>query len=97
MSQSELLMLAKEYLVAQAVIVVIALLVIGYFLKSTPYIKDWAIPWILVGVGIVLAWGVLEEITVQSSIQGILAAGIASLTHQLWKQTTGKRGGEQRE
>ncbi len=91
MNQTELLALAQQYMVPQALIVVVALLVIGYFLKKTPIIKDWLIPWILVCVGIILAWGVLEAITIQATIQGILAAGVATLTHQLWKQTIDKR------
>lgn len=90
MSQNELLLLAQRYLVEQAMIVVIVLLVIGYFLKSTPVIKDWLIPWLLTGIGILMAWGVFEAISIQSTIQGILAAGMAILIHQLWKQTAGR-------
>ncbi|MDT3416189.1 nicotinamide riboside transporter PnuC [Brevibacillus aydinogluensis] len=91
MNETDLLTLAKHFLLDQALIVVAALVVIGIFLKKTPKVEDWLIPWILTGVGIVLACGVLGEITVQATIQGILAAGIANLGHQLWKQTTERR------
>lgn len=94
MNETDLLGLAKQFLLDQALIVVVALLVIGLFLKKTPMVQDWLIPWILTGMGIVLACGVLGGITVQATIQGILAAGIANLGHQLWKQTTEKREGD---
>lgn len=91
MSQTELLTLAQQYMADKALIVVVVLLVIGYFLKRTPRVQDWMIPWVLTLAGILLACGILQEITVESAVQGILAAGIATLTHQLWKQTTEKR------
>lgn len=91
MNQSELLLLAQQYMAEKTIIVVVALLVLGYFLKRTPWIQDWMIPWTLTVTGILLACGVLQTFTVESVVQGILAAGIATLTHQLWKQTTEKR------
>lgn len=91
MTETDLLTLAKQFLLDQALIVVVALLVLGVFLKRTPGVADWLIPWILTGAGIVLACGVLREVSVQATIQGILAAAVASLGHQLWKQTTEKR------
>lgn len=94
MNETDLLTLANQFLLDKALIVVVALLVVGVFLKKTPRIPDWLIPWILTVSGIGLAWGVIGEISVQATIQGILAAGIASLGHQLWKQTTDKRGSD---
>lgn len=91
MNETDLLALITQYMVDKALIVVAALLVIGVFLKKTPQIPDWLIPWILTVAGIGLAFGALGEITIQAAIQGILAAGIASLGHQLWKQTTEKK------
>ncbi|QRG66922.1 phage holin family protein [Brevibacillus choshinensis] len=95
MNETDLLALANQFLLDKALIVVVALLVIGVFLKKTPWIPDWSIPWILTGGGIGMAWGVLGAISVQATIQGILAAGIATLGHQLWKQTFEKREGDQ--
>ncbi|WP_301170998.1 phage holin family protein [Brevibacillus nitrificans] len=85
------LALANQFLLEKALIVVVTLLIIGVFLKKTPRIPDWSIPWKLTGGGIALAWGVFGTINVQATIQGILAAGITSLGHQLWKQTKDKR------
>ncbi|MGN7469630.1 phage holin family protein [Brevibacillus sp. SAFN-007a] len=95
MNETDLLALANQFLLDKALIVVVALLVVGYFLKRTPHVPDWSIPWLLTLAGIVLACGILQAYTMENSVQGILAAGVASLTHQLWKQTTKKRGSEQ--
>ncbi|KMZ43997.1 MULTISPECIES: phage holin family protein [Bacillales] len=91
MKETDLLALANQYLLDDVLIVVVALLFIGVILKKTPRIADWLIPWLLTVSGIGLAWGVMGAITVQATIQGILAAGIATLGHQLWKQTFDKR------
>lgn len=95
MKETDLLALANQYLLEEALIVVVVLLVVGAMLKKTPLIADWSIPWLLTGSGIGLAWGVMGVISVQATIQGILAAGIATLGHQLWKQTFQKREGDQ--
>lgn len=91
MSETDLLTLIQQFLQDQTLIVAVTLLVIGVFLKKTPGVADWLIPWILTGCGIGLTWGVLGAIDVQSTIQGILAAAVASLVHQLWKQAAEKR------
>ncbi|WP_309479203.1 phage holin family protein [Brevibacillus agri] len=95
MTQTEILALAQQYMADKALIVVVVLLVLGYFLKRTPRVQDWSIPWLLTLAGIVLACGILQAVTIESVVQGILAAGVASLTHQLWKQTTERKGSEQ--
>lgn len=91
MKETDLLALANQYLLDDVLVVVIALLVIGIMLKKTPRVADWLIPWLLTFSGIGLAWGVMGVISVHATIQGILAAGIATLGHQLWKQTLYKR------
>ena len=63
----------------------VALYVIGVFLKATPKIVDWTIPWILLltailSANVLLGWGI------NSSIQGVLSCGIAVLGNQLYKQ-----------
>ncbi|MDR7318933.1 phage holin family protein [Brevibacillus nitrificans] len=95
MNETDLLALVQQYMADKALIVVVVLMVLGYFLKRTPHVQDWMIPWSLTVVGIILACGILQSFTVESVVQGILAAGIANLTHQLWKQTTDKRESDQ--
>ncbi len=78
-----------SYLVEKALILVPVLYVIGAFLKSTPKISDWLIPWILLAVGIVGGLFVVG-FNYEGVIQGILIAGVTVLGNQLIKQTTNK-------
>ena len=75
-----------EFLIEEALIFVPVLWIIGRFLKKTPDVPDWTIPWALVVVGIAVALATLEA-SVEAAMQGILAAGVAVLGHQLVKQT----------
>ncbi|MGG4453793.1 phage holin family protein [Brevibacillus porteri] len=95
MKEMDLLALAYQYLLEDALIVVAVLMLFGVMLKKTPHIADWLIPWLLTVSGVGLAWGVMGAISVQATIQGILAAGTATLGHQLWKQTFVKKEGDQ--
>ncbi|GIO07022.1 hypothetical protein J31TS6_30500 [Brevibacillus reuszeri] len=91
MNETDLLTLVQQFLHDQTLIVAVALLVIGVFLKKTPGVADWLIPWILTVCGGGLAWGVLGAIDVQATIQGILVAAVSGFIHHLWKQTAEKR------
>lgn len=75
-----------EFIANEALIIVPALWIIGTFLKRTPKVEDWTIPWVLVGAGIAGAIALLGA-SAESVIQGILVAGAAVLFHQLLKQT----------
>lgn len=64
--------------------------VIGFALKNTPRIPDWTIIWILLGLSIgfgVISYGFHLEVI----MNGIIAAGVAVLGHQMFKQTVGAR------
>lgn len=74
------------YIAEPMLAVILALWVLGMFLKRTPSVPDWAIIWALLIVGIVLALFVLG-FTADAFIQGILVAGVAVLGHNLIKQT----------
>lgn len=63
----------------------VALYIIGVFLKSTPKVADWSIPWILLVISLILA-NVLIGWSISATIQGILACGMAVLGNQLYKQ-----------
>lgn len=78
-----------EYIIAEALIIIPVLWILGTFLKKTPKIPDWVIPWVLMLIGILLALGLLG-ISVDAAIQGILVSGAAVLGHQLVKQTKAK-------
>lgn len=93
MNETVLLEKLAELLLPDMAIVVIALVILGYLLKRTPSVQDWIIPWVLLVVSIAVSVFMLK-FTIVAVLQGILAAGAAVLTHQLWKQTTHKTGGE---
>lgn len=76
-----------EYIINEALIIIPVLWILGSFLKRTPKVQDWIIPWVLLFVGVVLAIGIIG-LTVDAAVQGILVAGAAVLGHQLVKQTT---------
>ena len=78
-----------NYIDGEMMIVIVALWVIGAFLKRTPNVPDWTIIWLLLVVGIVLAFFVIG-FTAGAVIQGILVAGVAVLGHQLIKKTRDK-------
>lgn len=76
----------KGYMVEQALILLPVLWIIGAVIKHTPLIPDWLIPYILLAFG--AAGGLLAvSADISGAVQGILAAGLAVLGHQLVKQT----------
>ncbi|WP_404358976.1 phage holin family protein [Cytobacillus firmus] len=63
-----------------------ALWVIGYALKQTPKVPDWSIVWILVLIS-VSAGSLAFGFSFEGLLNGIVAAGVAVLGHQMKKQT----------
>ena len=78
-----------EYIISEALIIIPVLWILGSFLKRTPKVQDWIIPWVLLLAGVVLAIGIIG-FTVDAAVQGVLVAGAAVLGHQLLKQTTNR-------
>lgn len=77
--------LLNEYIVQQALIVIPVLLILGKIIKETPQVKDWLIPYILLGLGIVASVA-LMGFNADAIIQGILVSGAAVFGHELFKQ-----------
>jgi hypothetical protein len=75
-----------KFILEDALVLVPALYIIGVFLKKTPNVPDWTIPWVLLvgGIGGSVA---LLGMTPHAVIQGVLVTGGAVLGHQLYKQT----------
>ncbi|KAF0816731.1 MULTISPECIES: phage holin family protein [unclassified Cytobacillus] len=63
-----------------------ALWVIGYALKQTPNVPDWSIIWILVIIS-VFSGSMAFGLSLEGVVNGIVAAGVAVLGHQMIKQT----------
>lgn len=83
----------NEYVVQQALIVIPVLLILGKIIKETPTVKDWLIPYMLLGFGVVFAVA-LMGINVDAVIQGVLVSGAAVFGNQLFKQAIGQKSGE---
>lgn len=82
-----------SYLIDKMLVLVPVLYIIGMMIKSTPKVKDWLIPWIILVLGLIGAVGI--GITagipiVDAIIQGILVAGVTVFTNQLIMQTKEK-------
>lgn len=85
----EFLDVLLNYIIGDALILIPALSILGIFLKRTPKIQDWLIPWILLVVGIVFSLAIIG-LSVHGFVQGILVTGGAVLIHQAYKQTKNK-------
>lgn len=75
-----------DYIVKEVYILFPVLYIIGVFLKKTPKLADWLIPWILLGLGM-LGGFFVADMSVHGILQGILVAGASVFTNQLYKQT----------
>ncbi|MBK1809422.1 phage holin family protein [Clostridium sp. YIM B02505] len=76
-----------KFVPEQLLILVAGIYVIGIFLKSTPKVKDWLIPWVLLLIGVIGSVTLQQGFTALAVFQGIAATGVAVLTNQLIKQT----------
>lgn len=74
----------------ELILIVPALLIIGFILKQTPKVPDWTIPWAILILGTVAGIATLGT-TVEGIANGVIAGGIAITTHQSAKQTIKKR------
>lgn len=75
----------NEYLIEEALIVIPVLLILGVIIKGTPNIKDWLIPYILLGLGIVFTTALIG-LNPDGILQGVLVTGASILIHQGYKQ-----------
>ena len=75
-----------DYIVSESYILIPVLYVIGVLLKKIPNLKDWLIPWILLGIGMVGGF-FLAGMQLSGVLQGVLVTGVTVLGNQLYKQT----------
>lgn len=76
-----------QYIREEMYVLIAVLWTIGHFLKMTPLIKSWMLPWILLCIGCTFSV-LLLGFHVHAFIQGILVTGGAVLVHELYKQTS---------
>lgn len=78
-----------KFVPEQLLILVAALYVVGMFLKKTPKVQDWIIPWILLVIGVAFSISIMG-INATSILQGIICSFGAIATNQFVKQTINK-------
>ncbi|EHK2400404.1 phage holin family protein [Clostridium perfringens] len=78
-----------KFVPEQLLILVAALYIIGFFLKRTPKVANWTIPWILMFLGIGFSISIMG-LDATSILQGIICSFSAIATNQLVKQTINK-------
>lgn len=78
-----------KFVPEQLLILVAALYVVGMFLKKTPKVQDWIIPWILLVLGVAFSISIMG-INATSILQGIICSFGAIATNQFVKQTINK-------
>lgn len=78
-----------KFVPEQLLILVAALYVVGMFLKKTPKIKDWSIPWLLLVLGVGFSISIMG-FNATSILQGIICSFGAIATNQFVKQTLNK-------
>ncbi|HAT4146751.1 TPA: holin [Clostridium perfringens] len=78
-----------KFVPEQLLILVAALYIIGYFLKKTPKVLNWTIPWLLMFLGIGFSISIMG-LNANSILQGIICSFSAVATNQFVKQTIKK-------
>lgn len=95
----DLMAMVAEYVKPELLIIAVFLYVIGMFLKGAPAVQDWAIPFIILALGIIMGilyiaimldQGFVAKAIFEGIIQGVLCAAMAVFTNQLIKQATNK-------
>lgn len=75
-----------EYLNQNYLMLVPALWILGFALKQTPVIPNWLIIWVILFVSITFG-SIAFGFSTEGIINGVIAAGVAVLGHQIFKQT----------
>lgn len=79
-----------NFIVNQSYILIPVLYILGTFLKDTPKVPDWLIPWILLAFGVIGGF-FLSGMKAEGALQGVLVTGVTVMGNQLYKQTAVKR------
>lgn len=75
-----------KYIIEEGLIMIPTLYALGFFFKNTKKVEDWMIPFILLGISLVLTPFLLGGFTAMNIIQAILVVAAAVLANQLTKQ-----------
>ncbi|MGI2294189.1 phage holin family protein [Paenibacillus sp. GXUN7292] len=78
-----------DFIIEKALVLIPVLFILGAFLKKTPKLVDWIIPWVLLVVGVAGGIALVGD-PLQGILQGVLVTGATVLGHQLIKQTVNR-------
>ena len=76
-----------NYIVANKLILIPVLFIIGYIITNTNTIKNKYIPLILLIIGIILSVLMGGDTIVNNIVQGVLVTGATVMTHQFVKKS----------
>ncbi len=75
-----------NYIMANKLVLIPVLFIIGYIIQNTKTIKNKYIPLILLLIGIVLSVLMGGDTIINNIVQGVLVTGATVMTHQFIKQ-----------
>lgn len=79
-----------EYLIEDGLIMIPTLYFLGFSIKNTNLLPNWAIPFVLLTISLFITPWVLGGFTADNVVQSILVTAAAVLTNELFTQ--GKKG-----
>lgn len=86
----ELYLYIEQYIKPEMLIVIPALLFLGWMMKETPHIPDWLIPYLNTVFGIIAGISITSSV-IDGTIQGILVSAMSVLIFNLYKQWKQKK------
>lgn len=96
-----------QYFKKETMLIAALLWCLGLFIKKAPFKHDWIIPFVLLGVGVIItpiymiiveqANGNIGAVVISGIIQGVFAATLAVFGNEAKKQITNKRKCDERE
>lgn len=87
---NELYLYIDQYIKPEMLIVIPALLFLGWMMKETPRVPDWLIPYFNTVFGIIAGIAITASV-IDGFIQGILVSAMSVLIFNLYKQWKQKK------
>lgn len=75
-----------SYIVEEGLIMIPALYILGWMIKNTNKLENWLIPFILLGVSLILTPLIIDGYSPDNVVQSILVTGATVLGDQMVKQ-----------
>ncbi|GGI64751.1 phage holin family protein [Enterococcus alcedinis] len=75
-----------EFIAKDGMIMIPVLLVLGSFIKQSSFIRNELIPFVLLGISLLMTPLILGGFTSHTIAQAVLVTGVAVLGNQMYKQ-----------